>query len=67
MRPFSMVISRPSHGAEAVDHGAFALVVGAAHVDDGADVAGDHHAMQADALVRIDADLGDFGEVTRHG
>ena len=53
------------HGAEAVDHAAFALVVGAAHVDDGPDVAGDHHAMQAHALVRVDADFGHFGEVTR--
>ena len=55
------------HGAEAVDDAAFALVVGAAHVDDGTDVAGHHHAMQADALVRIDADFGHFGEMTRHG
>ena len=51
------------HRAVAVDDAAFALIVRAAHVDDGSDVAGDHHAMQADALVRIHADLGDFGEM----
>ena len=55
------------HRAEAVDDAAFALIVGAAHVDDGTDVADHHHAMQPDALVRIDADLGDFGEMPGSG
>ena len=52
------------HRAVAVDDAAFALIVGPAHVDDRPDVARDHHAMQPDALVRIHADLGDFGEMT---
>ena len=51
------------HGAEAVDDRALALILRAAHVDDRADVAGDHHAMQAMRLFCIDADFGHFGEM----
>ena len=51
--------------AQSVDDRAFALVLRAAEVDHRADVAGDHDTMHGDLLFCIDADVGDFREVTR--
>jgi hypothetical protein len=49
--------------AQAIDHGALRLILGAAHVDDGApDVAGNPDLVDTELVPRADGDLRDLGE-----
>ena len=50
---------------EPVDHRALNLGLGAAHIDDRSDIGGHRHLVNGHALVRIHADIGDFGEMAR--